>query len=304
MFEASESVHAGAMKVFITGGTGFIGSAIVRELLQAGHELVGLARSDDATNALRAAGAGVIRGDLHDFEALTAGARDSEGVVHVGFVHDFAKYKQMCELDRQVIAALGRGLLGSDKPLIATAGTIRTMTEDDRYTPGASETIPRAASEEAVDALVAQGVRAGIVRPSPSVHGEGDHGFVPMLIDIAKSTGVSAYIDAGTNRWNAVHRLDAAQVFARALECVRPGERFHAVAESEIAFRDIAASIAELLGLPARSISAEQAESHFGWLHWAVTLDCPTPNAITRERLAWKPAHPTLLVDLRSGAYL
>ncbi|MEM9491429.1 MAG: SDR family oxidoreductase [Myxococcota bacterium] len=295
------------MKIFITGGSGFIGSAIVCELVQAGHEVTGLARSDASAQALRDAGTAVYRGDLSDLDTLTAGARASEGVVHVGFVHDFTKYKQMCELDRQVIGALGRGLEGSDKPLVAAAATVTAFgergVETDRYPPGASETIPRAASEEAVDALVERGVRAGIVRLSPSVHGEGDRAFVPMLIEIAQAKGVSAYIGDGKNRWNAVHRLDAAQVFARAVERLQPGERFHAVAESEIAFRDIAIAIAELLDLPVRSISADEAESHFGSLHWAVALDCPTESWLTRERLDWSPTHPTLLDDLRSGIY-
>ncbi len=295
------------MQTFITGGTGFIGSAIVRELMLAGHEVIGLARSDPSEEALRDAGARVLRGDLEDFDTLTAAARDSDGVVHVGFVHDFSKYAEMCELDRRVIAALGAGLEGTSKPLVATAGTVTASSdpgkETDRHPSGASAHTPRAASEEAVDALVERGVRAGIVRPSPTVHGEGDHGFVPMLIEIAEKAGFSGYVDDGGNRWNAVHRLDAARVFARALERLEPGQRFHAVAEPAIPFRDIATSIGELLDVPVRSVPKRDAEAHFGWLSWVVALDCPTTSDITRERLDWKPTEPTLLDDLQNGAY-
>ncbi|KIG11949.1 NAD-dependent epimerase/dehydratase [Enhygromyxa salina] len=279
----------------------------MRELLEAGHRVTGLARSDASAEALRDAGAEALRGDLKDFDTLTSAARESDGVVHVGFVHDFSKYQEMCELDRQVISALGAGLEGSSKPLVATAGTATASgepgKETDRHPPGASAHTPRAASEEAVDALVERGVRAGIVRPSPSVHGEGDHGFVPMLIDLAEKTGVSAYVADGANRWNAVHRLDAARVFALAVEGLEPGQRFHAVAEPEVPFRDIATAIGELLGLPTRSIPTADAEDHFGWLSWVVALDCPTSNDLTRARLDWSPTHPTLLDDLRNGAY-
>lgn len=295
------------MKTFITGGTGFIGSAIVRELLDAGHHVTALARSEASANALTQAGGEVVRGELTDFATLKAAARASDGVIHVGFVHDFSKYREMCALDRHVITALGEGLVGSDKPLVATAGAVvigeGPLLETDRHPPGATEHTPRAASEEAVDALVERGVRAGIVRPSPSVHGEGDHGFVPMLIDIAKKAGFSAFVGNGTNRWNAVHRLDAARVFTRALTTLERGQRFHAVAEAEIPFRDIAAGIGDLLGLPVRAIPEGDAEAHFGWLSWVVSLDCPASNELTRARLGWSPAQPGLVDDLRQGAY-
>ncbi|MAQ14600.1 MAG: 3-beta hydroxysteroid dehydrogenase [Sandaracinus sp.] len=295
------------MKIFITGGTGFIGSAIVRELLEAGHHVTGLARSDASARALTQAGGEVVRGELTDFAALTAAARASDGVIHVGFVHDFSKYVEMCALDRHVITALGEGLVGSDKPLVATAGAVvigeGPLLETDRHPPGATEHTPRAASEEAVDALVERGVRAGIVRPSPSVHGEGDHGFVPMLIDIAKAAGFSAFVGDGSNRWNAVHRFDAACVFTRALAKLEPGQRFHAVAEAEVPFRDIAAAIGELLGLPVRSIPEGDAAAHFGWLSWVVALDCPVSNELTRARLGWRPTQTSLVDDLRDRAY-
>ena len=296
------------MRIFVTGGTGFIGSAVVRELLGAGHEVLGLARSEASADALRAAGAQVQRGDLEDGASLEAGARAGDGVIHTGFVHDFSRYKEMCELDRRVVETLGSALRGTDKPLIVTSGTLtapgRRATEKERHEANASRETPRAATEEAADAMVQQGVRVGVVRPSPSVHGEGDHGFVPMLIQIAKEKGASAYIGEGTNRWNAVHRLDAARVFVRALERTTPGARFHAVSESEIPFRTIATAIGEMLHLPVKSVAPDDAQSHFGWLAWAIALDCPTSSAITREALDWTPSHPTLLDDLASGVYL
>jgi nucleoside-diphosphate-sugar epimerase len=296
------------MKVFVTGATGFIGTVVVRELLGAGHRVLGLARSRPAAEALRAAGAEVQHGDLEDAASLQRGASACEGVIHTGFVHDFSRYKEACELDRRVIDTLGSALRGTDRPLIVTSGTIaapgRLATEDDRFGPGASQTLPRAATEEAADALVEQGVRVGIVRCSPTVHGRGDHGFVPMLIRTARDKGASAYITDGSNRWNAVHRLDAARVFVRALERTTAGARFHAVAEPEIPFRDIATALGQMLGLPIQSVSAEEAPAHFGWLSWAVARDCAASSTVTREQLDWSPSHPTLADDLASGAYL
>ncbi|HTV21348.1 MAG TPA: SDR family oxidoreductase, partial [Polyangiaceae bacterium] len=276
-------------------------------LLGSGHRVLGLARSPASAEALRALGADVQQGDLENGASLERGASECDGVIHTAFVHDFSRYKQACELDRRVIAALGSALRGSDKPLIATAGTLaspgRHATEDDRYGANASETAPRAASEEAVDALAKQGLRAAVVRCSPSVHGAGDHGFVPMLMQIAKDKRASAYIGEGNNRWNAVHRADAARVYVRALERTGAGARFHAVAEPEIPFRDIAAAIGRLLDLPVVSVPAEAASEHFGWLSWAVARDCPTSSERTQALLDWTPSHPTLLDDLASGAY-
>ncbi|MCB9751058.1 MAG: SDR family oxidoreductase [Myxococcales bacterium] len=295
------------MRVFVTGGTGFIGAAVVEELLRAGHEVLGLARSRSSADALRAAGASAHHGALEDLERLRAGARACDGVVHLGFVHDFSRYKEACELDRRVIAALGDALRGSSRPLIVTSGTLATpgreASEHDRHAEGASRLTPRAASEEAADALAARGVRVGVVRASPSVHGPGDHGLVPMLIETARRQRASAYVDDGANRWNAVHRRDAAAVFARALERTGPGDRFHAVAESAIPFRSIAAVIGERMGLPVIRVSSEDAPAHFGWLSWIAALDCPTSSALTRAALDWTPSHPGLLDDLASERY-
>ncbi len=292
------------MKTFVTGATGFIGTAVVQELLSSGHEVLGLARSQASADALRAAGAGVHEGNLEDRGSLIAGAKACDGVVHLGFVHDFSRYKEMCEFDRGVIETLGSALRGSDRPLIVTSGLLNVTTEEDRHPANASQTLPRAASEEAADSLVQQGVRAGVVRPSPSVHGEGDQGFIAMLMEIAKKKGASAYIGEGNNRWSAVHRLDAARVFVRALERTTAGARFHAVGELEIPFRKIAAALGEQLGLPVIRVAPEAAEAHFGWLSWAVATDSPASNASTRAALDWQPSHPTLLDDLASGAYL
>lgn len=296
------------MNVFVTGATGFIGSAVVQELLRAGHRVLGLARSARAADKLRAAGASVQLGDLEDDVSLKRGVAACDGVIHTGFIHDFSRYKEVCEIDRAVIATLGSGLLGTDKPMLVTAGTIavpggRRATEDDRYGPNAAQTAPRAATEEAVDELVRQGARVGVVRPSPSVHGQGDHGFVPMLIQIAQTKGCSAYIGDGTNRWNTVHRLDAARVYVRGLERLKPGARFHAVAEPEVPFVQIATAIGSAFNLPLHSVSAQAAQEHFGWLAWAVSRDCPASSEVTRTTLDWNPTGPTLLDDLASGAY-
>lgn len=296
------------MRIFVTGATGFVGTAVVQELLAAGYQVLGLARSSSAAGALRAAGAEVQRGDLEDEASLHAGAAACDGIIHTGFVHDFSRYKEACELDRRVIAALGSSLRGTDKPLIVTSGTLALaadghLTEAHRFGPEGSRVHARAASEEAADALVEQGVRAGVVRLPPTTHGAGDHGFVPMLLSIAKEKQAAAYIGEGDNRWPAVHRLDAARAFVKAMERTTPGERFHAVGESAIPYRDIATAIGRLQAVPVVSVSAEQAAAHFGWLCWAVASDGAAASALTREKLDWTPTQPTLLDDLANGVY-
>jgi nucleoside-diphosphate-sugar epimerase len=292
-----------SMRVFVTGATGFIGSAIVKELIGAGHRVLGLARSDAAAASLAAAGADVHRGTLDDLDSLRTGAEASDGVIHTAFNHDFANYAAAAETDRRAIEALGAALAESGRPLVVTAGTLgllpgHVLTENDP----ADSSLPRT-SETTALSIAQRGVRLSVVRLSPSVHGEGDHGFVPALIAIAREKGVSAYVADGSNRWSAVHRLDAAQLFRLALEKAPAGAKLHGVGDEGIPLRDIAAVIAKRLNLPVVAKSPEEASDHFGWLARFVAIDQPASNALTQKRLGWHPAHPGLLADLDSFAY-
>jgi nucleoside-diphosphate-sugar epimerase len=293
------------MRVFLTGATGFVGSAIVQELIEAGHQVLGLARSDAAAKSLVAAGAEVHRGDLEDLDGLRSGAAASDGVIHTGFIHDFSRYKAVCETDRQAIEALGSALAGTDRPLIVTSGTAivspgRLATEEDA--PPSDSHFPRV-SEQAALSVAARGVRSLAVRLSPSVHGDGDHGFVPTLIGIAREKGVSAYIGDGLNRWTAVHRLDAAHLYRLVLEKGSAGARYHGVAEEGIAFRDIAEAIGRGLNIPVVAKSPEEAAGHFGWFAMFAGIDCPASSKLTQERLGWRPVQPSLLTDIERGSY-
>jgi len=292
------------MRVFVTGATGFIGSAIVKELIGSGHNVLGLARSDIAVASLKAAGADVHRGSLDDLESLRSGASTADGVIHTAFNHDFSKFAANCETDRQVIEALGSALEGSNRPLVITSGTGllaqgQLATEDSQ----ALTTIPRVASEQAAASVAARGVHVSVVRLSPSVHGDGDHGFVPMLIGFAREKGVSAYVGGGMNRWPAVHRLDAAHLFRLALEKNAAAARYHGVADEGVPFREIAAVIGRRLNLPVVAKSAEEAGDHFGWFAHFAALDNPSSSQKTRELLGWQPEQPGLISDLDNPRY-
>ena len=291
------------MRVFVTGASGFIGSAVVSELVSAGHDVLGLARSDASARAVEGAGAQVHRGDLDNLESLRAGAESADGVIHLAFNHDFTDYTGAAETDRRAIDTLGEVLIGSDRPFVVTSGLAgfalgRTMTEDDAADPDS----PRG-SEQAALAFTSRGVRVSVLRLPPSVHGEGDHGFVPPLIDIARVEGVAAYPGDGFNRWPAVHRFDAARLFRLALESAPAGARLHAIGDEGIPVRDIAGAIGRHLGLPVTAISPEKAVDHFGWLGAFFSLDVPASSTLTRELLGWRPAHPGLRDDLEQGHY-
>lgn len=295
------------MRVFLTGATGFIGSAIVQELIGAGHQVLGLARSDASANALAAAGVEVHRGALEDLDSLRRGAAASDGVIHTAFIHDFSKYVANAETDRRAIEAIAGALEGSDKPFVSTSGTLglqpdRVGKEDDVALPD-SAAGPRAAAEGVMLAAAGRGVRTSIIRLPPSVHGKGDHGFVPTLIGIAREKGISAYIGNGFNRWPTVHRLDVARLFRLALEKGAAGSRFHGVAEEGVPVKNIAEVIGKQLNIPVVVKSQEEAADHFGWLAMFLGMDYPCSSAQTQEQLGWQPNQVTLIGDLEQGHY-
>ena len=296
------------MRVFVTGATGFIGSAVVRELAGAGHQVVGLARSDQAAATLAAAGAAVHRGSLEDLDSLRSGAAAADGVIHTAYIHDFTETNDAAayaRVDGRAIEAIGEVLAGSDRPLVVAAGVPapapgRVTTEEDAAPDNPA--YPRV-SEQVALSLAGRGVRVSAVRLPPTVHGQGDHGFVPALIGIARAKGLSAHVGEGANRWAAVHRLDSARLFRLALQAAPAGTRLNAIGDEGVPFRDIAGVVGRHLNLPVTAISREEADGHFGLFALFTSLDVPASSALTQERFGWHPAHPGLIPDLDEGHY-
>jgi len=290
------------MRVFVTGATGFIGSAVVTELIAAGHQVIGLCRSKDKAAALAAAGAEVHHGSLDDLDSLKSGAARSDGVIHLAFKHDFTTFVANCEGDRPVIKALGSVLAGSDRPLIVTSGTGLANTvpgqpaREDNAIVG-SDMHPRAASEEAAAAVAAEGVNVSVVR-LPQVHDPVKQGLITPAIATFREKGACAYVGDGLNRWPAAHFLDVARLYRLAVEKAEPNAKYHAVAEEGVSIRDIAEAIGRRLKLPVKSITPEEAPAFFGWLAMFAGHDVPASSAQTRQRLGWQPTGPGLIADL------
>ena len=295
------------MRVFVTGASGWIGSAVVPELQSAGHEVIGLARSDDSAAALVAAGAEVQRGSLDDLASLRTGAEQADAVIHLAFKHDFSDYLGAGHTERAAVETFGDVLAGSDRPFLFASGMAmlapgRAATERDR-SPLEGPDSPRGGGENLALGFADRGVRSVSLRFSPTVHGDGDHGFISTLVGVARDRGAAGYVGDGSNRWPAVHRFDAARMVALALEKAPAGSIVHAVGEEGIAAREIAEAIARGLELPAVSVAPADIDEHFGWIGRFFSADIPASSALTRELLGWTPTHPGLLDDLASGSY-
>ncbi len=294
------------MRVFVTGATGFIGSAVVAELIKAGHKVLGLARSDAAAASLTRGGADVHRGSLDDLDSLRKGAAEADGVIHLAYNHDFSQIPAAAATDRAAIEAIGGALAGSGRPLAVACGMTfstpgRLGTEEDPADPNGRH--PRTPNEGLALAWASRGVRVSVVRLAPSVHGDGDRGLVPILIDIARNKGASAYVSDGSNRWPAVHRLDAASLFRLALEKAPAGTRLHGAGEEGVPIREVAAVIGRRLNVPVVSKKPEEAAEHFGWMAHFIAVDMPASSARTRERFGWRPTRVALIADLENGTY-
>ncbi len=295
------------MRLFMTGASGFVGSAVARQLVARGHAVTGLARSDASAASLEAAGLGVVRGGLEDWDVLASAAEAADGVVHCGFVHDFANFAASCVIDQRVIETFGKALQGTGRPLLVTSGLAglalgRPATEEDVPDAAVAAHIPRV-SEPTGLAQIARGLRVSVMRLPPSVHGDGDHGFVPALIGIAREKGVSAYVGSGDNLWPAVHREDAAKAYVLAIEGGAAHPRYHAIGDTGVPFRQIAEAIGRKLGIPTLSVPKAEAGAHFGWMGNFTQFDVPASSALTEAWLGWKATGPGLIEDLEAGSY-
>jgi nucleoside-diphosphate-sugar epimerase len=293
------------VRIFVTGATGWIGSAVVPELLNAGYQVVGLARSDASAAAVAALGAEVSRGDLEDLDSLSAAAAASDGVVHLGYNHDFSRMQAAAQTDMAAINAIGAALEGTGRPFVIASGVLglasgRAATEQDVPDPSRH---PRIAGVAAALSFADRGVRPSSVRFAPTVHGAGDHGFLAVLVGIARAKGVSGYVDDGASRWPAVHRLDAANLVRLAVDAAPAGAALHATAEEGVPTRAIAEAIGRGLGLPVASIPADRADEHFGWIGRFFGTDCRASSTATQQRYGWKPVQPGLIADLDAGHY-
>lgn len=294
------------MRVFATGASGWIASAVIPELIDAGHEILGLARSDEGAGKVEALGADVLRGTLDDLDVLRKGAEATDGVVHLGYNHDFSQIADAARTDRAAIDLFGDVLAGSGGPLVIASGVAglsvdgRPANENVSADPDA---YPRNANAKAALDLAARGVRSIVARFAPTVHGAGDHGFIATLAAVAREKGVAGYVDDGMNRWSAVHRLDAAHLVRLAFDAAPAGSVLHAVAEEGVPTREIAEAIGRSLGVPARSIPADRAAEHFGWIGRFFAMDLPASSELTRSTYDWRPTHPTLIEDLDAGHY-
>lgn len=291
------------MRVFVTGATGFIGSAIVKELLHKGHQVLGLARSKNSAEALVTAGAEVLLGSLEDIEILKRGATSCDGVIHAGFIHDFANFEHSCKVDREAIQAMGDALKGTNKPFVTTAGTLTIQSKDEvgKETDISNSAFPRTQAEHLTTEFAKDGVRAMVIRLPPTVHGANDKGFIPTIAGISQQKQVVGIVGEGNNVWPAVNRFDAASVFVLALEKGAAGKVYHGVAEQGIPTKDIASVISKKLNLPLKSLTPEETQEHFGFFFaWAFSANNPISSEITRKELGWEPKYPTLLEDLNT----
>ncbi|WP_300665670.1 SDR family oxidoreductase [Fluviicola sp.] len=286
------------MKVFVTGASGFVGSAVVKELIRTGHQVLGLARSEESATAIRNAGAEVLMGSLEDYEMLKQGVLESDGVIHTGFIHDFARFARSNEIEKEVIHAMGEALAGTSKPIVVTAGILGLPPVNGMVTEESMLQIPLRTSESAALKLAENGVHVSVVRLAPSTHDQGDKGFVPFIIHQARKHGVAAYPGDGSNRWPAVHRQDAAKLFCLALEKGAKGALYNAIGDTGIEMKKIAELIGEKLNVPLKSLSAEETARHFEWMSHFIAFDSPATSFKTQELLGWKPTGIGLLEDM------